>query len=74
MLLTCRAQVSRPASRFASSRPEHNGDEAFIGGDLNAAIQHYTLALAQKPTILCYEKRCAAWAHVGKCAKPPYVR
>jgi len=58
--------IARPPSRFAASRPELDGDVAFSMGDLNAAIQQYTLALAQKPTLLCYEKRCAAWAHVGK--------
>jgi len=58
--------VSRPPSRYAASRPELDGDEAFTKGNLNAAINCYTLALAQKPTLLCYEKRCAAWAHVGK--------
>eukprot|EP00966_Prymnesium_polylepis_P106576 2467664-Prymnesium_polylepis.1 len=62
----CPPQVARPPSRFAASRPELDGDEAFTKGSLNAAINHYTLALAQKPTLLCYEKRCAAWAHVGK--------
>ena len=58
--------VARPPSRYAASRPELDGDEAFTKGNLNAAIQCYTLALSQKPTLLCYEKRCAAWAHVGK--------
>lgn len=61
--------MSRPPSRPASSRPELDGDAAFTCGNLDEAIRKYTLALAQKPTLVCYEKRCAAWAHVGKYAQ-----
>ena len=58
--------MARPPSRPASSRPEVDGDEAFRAGALDEAISKYTLALTQKPTLVCYEKRCAAWAHVGR--------
>ena len=58
--------VARPMSRQASSRPEVDGDTAFAAGRLDEAIDKYTLALTQKPTLICYEKRCAAWAHVGR--------
>ena len=57
---------ARPVFRAASSRPEVDGDEAFMSGQLDAAIEKYTLALTQKPTLVCYEKRAAAWAHVGR--------
>ena len=43
-----------------------DGDTAFAAGLLDQAIDKYTLALTQKPTLICYEKRCAAWAHVGR--------
>ena len=58
--------LARPPSRPASSRPELDGDDAFAAGRLDEAIEKYTLALTQKPTLVCYEKRCAAWAHVGR--------
>ena len=57
---------ARPVFRAASSRPEVDGDEAFMSGQLDSAIEKYTLALTQKPTLVCYEKRAAAWAHVGR--------
>ncbi len=57
---------ARPVFRAASSRPEVDGDEAFMSGQLDTAIEKYTLALTQKPTLVCYEKRAAAWAHVGR--------
>ena len=55
--------------RSPSSRPEVDGDEAFAAGQLEVAIGKYTLALTQKPTLVCYEKRCAAWAHVGNYSR-----
>ena len=61
--------LSRPASRQASSRPEADADERFAKGDVSGSIRGYTLAISQKPTLVTYEKRCAAWAHVGQYDK-----
>ena len=45
---------------------ESEGDRAFTSGDLNTAIRKYSAAIEQRVTLLTLQKRCAAWAHIGK--------
>ena len=68
-LYTPSRTVSRPPSRSAASRPEVDADSDFRAGALDSAIAKYSIGIGQRPTLLAYEKRCAAWAHVGKYKK-----
>jgi len=58
--------LSRPASAPAESQVEQEGDRMFTSGDLNGAIRKYSAAIEQRVTLLSLQKRCAAWAHLGR--------
>lgn len=66
-LSTSSKSFVRPASHGGpSTATEEEGDMAFAAGQINAAIQKYTAAIAMVPSAFVYEKRCAAYAHAGK--------
>jgi len=48
------------------SNLEVTADEAFSDGRFHEAIKGYTQAIRTKASLFVYEKRCAAYAHVGK--------
>jgi len=52
--------------RTPTSQAEIAADQAFSNGRFQEAIRQYTLGIAQKPSLFAYEKRCAAYAHIGK--------
>lgn len=58
--------LSRGSSRPPSSQAEAAADGALTSGHFNEAIRQYTLSIAQRPSLAAYEKRCAAYAHIGR--------
>jgi len=61
---------ARPPSRGGPCSPtEEEADKDFAAGRIGMAVAKYTDAIAKKPTLFAHEKRCAAYAHLGKYEK-----
>jgi hypothetical protein len=58
--------LDRAPSRTPVTQAEQTGDAFFTQGAFGDAIRQYTLGIAQRPSLYAYEKRCAAYAHVGR--------
>jgi len=65
-LYTPSRSTARAGARQPSSQAEQAGDNAFSNGRVEEAIKMFTLGIQQKPTLFAYEKRCAAYAHLGR--------
>jgi hypothetical protein len=65
-LFTPSKSQTRSSFKHPISQLEVGGDEAMLAGEFGKAIQCYTQAIAQRPSLFAYEKRCAAFAHVGR--------
>ena len=65
-LYTPSRSVARAGARTAASQAEQAGDAAFSNGRVEEAIKMFSLGIQQKPTLFAYEKRCAAYAHLGR--------
>lgn len=65
-LSTKTRSFERPSKHISCSVPEREGDQAFRDGAIADAVRHYTMALNDRPSKEIFEKRCAAFAHLGK--------
>ena len=52
--------------RVPQGRMEMAGDIAFKNGSADDAVALYTKAIGQKPDLFKYEKRCVAYAELGR--------
>lgn len=60
------ARVPGSPTKCAVSQAELLADQYMSDGEYGKAIHAYTQAISQKASLFCYEKRCAAFAHVGR--------
>jgi hypothetical protein len=65
-LFTPTRNLTHPGLKAQLTSAEVQADDAFAAGLYGPAIQGYTLAIQHKASLFCYEKRCAALAHVGR--------
>ena len=65
-LFTPTRNLTHPGLKAQLTSAEVQADDAFAAGLYGPAIQGYSLAIQHKASLFCYEKRCAALAHVGR--------
>ncbi len=65
-LFTPSRNLTHVGFKFPVTQAEQQADAAFAAGRYDLAVKGYTLAINHKASLFCYEKRCAALAHVGR--------